>query len=127
MVSLNKSFLWGIIFASFTWTTSLYLYWQLSSSNTNIVTTTFISPAENYQAKNAHHKVSSNDIDDISGRQKLKGWKDRSGYKRAFFKKYYNSEKLVKSLQPVLPEGNTLEDPSKLLLLIIFNTCVKFT
>ncbi|KAK5646020.1 hypothetical protein RI129_004484 [Pyrocoelia pectoralis] len=33
MVSLNKSFLYGIGFASITWTISLYLYWQLNKTN----------------------------------------------------------------------------------------------
>nr|XP_023017071.1 polypeptide N-acetylgalactosaminyltransferase 35A-like [Leptinotarsa decemlineata] len=35
MVSLNKSFLYGICFASLTWMISLYLYFQISNSDAN--------------------------------------------------------------------------------------------
>ncbi|XP_018320488.1 polypeptide N-acetylgalactosaminyltransferase 35A isoform X2 [Agrilus planipennis] len=42
MVSLNKSFFYGICFASVTWLISLYLYWQLNKSS-NIETTVFPS------------------------------------------------------------------------------------
>lgn len=32
MTKINKSFIWGSLFASLTWTISLYLYWSLNSS-----------------------------------------------------------------------------------------------
>lgn len=114
MVSLNKSFLWGIIFASFTWTTSLYLYWQLSSSNISTATSTFMTPSRNtfYGTKSAQHRIMHNEIDEPNDKKKF-GWKNRLGYKETFFKKYHNSDKLIKSLQPVAPKDNTLDDPSK--------------
>ncbi|XP_045458297.1 polypeptide N-acetylgalactosaminyltransferase 35A [Melitaea cinxia] len=40
MGKLNNSFLWGIIFASATWSISLYLYWLLNMSGENIVNNT---------------------------------------------------------------------------------------
>lgn len=36
MISLNKSFLYGTFFASITWIISLYLYAQLTKTDTNI-------------------------------------------------------------------------------------------
>ncbi|XP_013179562.1 PREDICTED: polypeptide N-acetylgalactosaminyltransferase 35A isoform X1 [Papilio xuthus] len=36
MARLNNSFLWGILFASITWTISLYLYWLLNLSGDSI-------------------------------------------------------------------------------------------
>lgn len=40
MVSINKSFLYGIFFASITWAVSLYLYWQLNKNDFSLITTT---------------------------------------------------------------------------------------
>lgn len=115
MVSLNKSFLWGTVFASLTWMTSLYLYWQLNSTNVNVPSSTFKSPAEQiYQSKFAYNnKELDNSIDDLSEKKKFYAWKNKLSYKEKFFKKYQNSERLIKSLQPVGFKDNTLDDPSK--------------
>lgn len=123
MVSLNKSFIWGIIFASITWIISLYLYWQLSLSNANMVTSTqFISPSEfmNHAPKAVNHNIMGNEIPENNVRKKWNDWKDKMNNKKAFFKKYHNSDNLIKSLQPVYPKDETLEDPGLSIISFIF-------
>lgn len=54
MLSMNKSFIYGICFASFTWIISLYLYMELNKSLTNSVNVTELS----FDAlKEVHSKV----------------------------------------------------------------------
>ncbi|CAK1588228.1 unnamed protein product [Parnassius mnemosyne] len=55
MGKINNSFLWGIIFASATWSISLYLYWLLNMSGETVVTN-----AENkmhYRLINSEEKI----------------------------------------------------------------------
>lgn len=39
----NNSFLWGILFASTTWSISLYLYWMLNANGKYRIIETYIS------------------------------------------------------------------------------------
>ncbi|XP_026463081.1 polypeptide N-acetylgalactosaminyltransferase 35A [Ctenocephalides felis] len=133
MAKLNKSFIWGTLFASLTWTVSLYLYWGLNSTaETQQSTSISYSPVP---AKfiGKQRPYSSNDVlaqnkNDVS-RKALKWEKyakskymleERSMNKYDVLKKpkmsedmdkkLYNpnkvSDKLLKELQPivVLPE-----------------------
>lgn len=133
MAKLNKSFIWGTLFASLTWTVSLYLYWGLNSTaETQQSTSISYSPVPaKFIAK--QRPYSSNDVlaqnkNDVS-RKALKWEKyakskymleERSMNKYDVLKKpkmsedmdkkLYNpnkvSDKLLKELQPivVLPE-----------------------
>lgn len=109
MVSLNRSFLYGICFASLTWVISLYLYFQLTKNDimSNKIPTQqswsfkskLIEPLQKY-SKNL--KTSNN---------------------------YINSRHLIKQLQPVsatpkatdhFEEGEKCVSHSKLKVLLIF-------
>lgn len=101
MLSLNKSFLWGMIFASITWIFSLYLYCQIISIETSPPSSThFISPSDRAKLTSERHRFINNDIEE-GMRKKWHSWKDRMNYQRTFMKKYHNSDQLIKSLQPV--------------------------
>ncbi|KAJ8917489.1 hypothetical protein NQ315_005538 [Exocentrus adspersus] len=82
MVSLNKSFLYGICFASLTWVVSLYLFFQLTKSKS---TFTKVPTPHSWSVKN-------NIVDPF-----LKYTKNNAGPSQT----YVNSPELVKKLQPV--------------------------
>lgn len=128
MVSLNKSFLWGIIFASITWITSLYLYWQLTNSNTATASSHYSSQLvknDQFFSKSSGKNdvlnlIVSNEID-----KSLFGSKDVVEKKRKKYKSYYNSEKLIKSLQPVSPKSSVDIDKGILCHVSVFEVLYK--
>ncbi|KAJ8961296.1 hypothetical protein NQ318_008982 [Aromia moschata] len=89
MVSLNRSFLYGIGFASFTWIISLYLYFQLTKND-------IVANDTRVQTEQPWHKYNS--INEPS--QKYSS-KDKSYLKKGS-SNFLNSGKLIKKLQPVL-------------------------
>lgn len=88
MVSINKSFLYGIFFASITWTVSLYLYWQLNRKD---YYNTTVSPLVLSRDKPITYNHAAN---------RHKWWsKDKHS-------NYVNSEKNIAKLQPVNKYSN---------------------
>lgn len=101
MVSLNKSFLYGICFASLTWIVSLYLYFQLTSQEAYTKNT--IQPwAER------SHPLMNGIMEESAKNYHI----DKSHEKR--YKKYNNKE-LIRKLQPVFSKPS--EDLDEGLLL----------
>lgn len=90
MVSINKSFLYGIFFASMTWTISLYLYWQLNKNEHSVSATT--SPL-----------VLSRDKQQIKENRIINKHKWWSLDKHS---NYVNSERNIAKLQPVNRHAN---------------------
>lgn len=94
MVSLNKSFLYGIGFASITWTISLYLYWQLNKTN-NVSLSSTHNPVNNlpqfYKQKLPEENFREQEKSNI--------FKD-TVLKKPKFENYINSNKLMKELEP---------------------------
>lgn len=101
MVSINKSFLYGIFFASITWTISLYLYWQLNRNELSVGTTT--SPLVLSRDK----PIKENRIIN-----KHKWWSLDSKDKHS---NYVNSERNIAKLQPINRHANQ-SDAGKFLL-----------
>lgn len=62
MRRLNNSFIWGILFASVTWTISLYLYWLLNMSGEDIMNLTF--------QRNHYHLLNAEEKDHIKNNDK---------------------------------------------------------
>ncbi|KAB0798532.1 hypothetical protein PPYR_09525 [Photinus pyralis] len=86
MVSLNKSFFYGIGFASITWAVSLYLYWQLTQ-------TLSIRPSP-----------TSSSIQAVSQSSRIDAARENDEMHEAPYIKggtYVNSPQLVKKLQPL--------------------------
>lgn len=92
MVSINKSFLYGIFFASITWTVSLYLYWQLNKSNGLLNTT--VSPLVLSRDK---------EIKDNNVLNRQKWWNFNIKNKHS---DYVNSQKNIALLQSVNKYAN---------------------
>lgn len=94
MVSINKSFLYGITFASLTWIISIYLY-------------THIQTYGNHSTPKAATEVFRNRVDDNYKHDKKKTFMSKDYYKKNQFKTF-NSQALVKKLQPkITHSGNT--------------------
>ncbi|EFA04575.1 polypeptide N-acetylgalactosaminyltransferase 35A [Tribolium castaneum] len=92
MASINKSFLYGICFASITWIISLYLYINLTN---NEPTTTHIP----FKFAKTGHPLNSFDRDyKVSKSYRLR---------RKFFNQGTNSKQLINKLQPVYPKLST--------------------
>lgn len=114
MNTINKSFLWGIVFASVTWIISVYLYMQLAASTgpSFAISTQFSSPTgkieqviiKKNKINNDLNLIISNNIGNAIDKQIHAGVKDaQEKNKKVETKSYVNSDKLIKSLQPVLP------------------------
>ncbi|RZC32985.1 polypeptide N-acetylgalactosaminyltransferase 35A [Asbolus verrucosus] len=89
MVSINKSFIYGICFASVTWLISLCLYIKITRDEPN----TTLGPSK-LSSKNLHlfNKIADNDQKHYS----------KGDYTKKKYSNYVNSEQLIKSLKPVL-------------------------
>ncbi|CAB3225240.1 unnamed protein product [Arctia plantaginis] len=61
MVRINNNFLWGIFFASLTWSVSIYLYWLLNLSGKDKV---------NLSAKRSYHLANTNEKNRIKNSDK---------------------------------------------------------
>lgn len=91
MVSINKSFLYGICFASVTWSVSLYLFWQLNKATDVLQPTTYPS-YDNYALRN---------ITGDKEEGKIHNFKDETREEKQAFKQYINRLQSQNSLQPV--------------------------
>lgn len=87
MVTINKSFVCGTCFASFTWLVSLYLYWQLTKSDD----------------LSGSSRQLSNSVHDANGQDT--GYKDQGHILSG--RNYVNSDKLRRQLQPILTKGSS--------------------
>lgn len=112
MARLNNSFLWGILFASVTWSISIYLYWLLNMSGDNMAT--FKDKKTHYHLVNLEEKnnIKNNDksiaalegknllLDSARDEEKFSGniWKFQR-YKSDNLKKSLLKEKYSKHLQ----------------------------
>lgn len=93
MVSINRSFLYGICFASFTWMISLYLLWQLNKT-TDVSQLPTIFPSNN--------KYIETNVSNIENSYaKMYSFKDKTMEEKQAFKKYISSLQALKDLQPV--------------------------
>lgn len=92
MVNLNRSFLYGICFASLTWIISLYLYFQITSSeNSTKKSAEFtIWTQEQILSKTQIHKTASTQNNTFNNNQ--------------------NSPKLIKKLTPIKRKKVELDD-----------------
>lgn len=100
MVSINKSFLYGVGFASLTWIISFYLYTQLSTS-ISANSARFFVP----------HSESTNHPSE-SSKYMNKYW-DKSYYKKNKGGSSFNSNSLVEKLRPIQvgpSESNKLDE-----------------
>ncbi|XP_026499855.1 polypeptide N-acetylgalactosaminyltransferase 35A isoform X1 [Vanessa tameamea] len=113
MGKLNNSFLWGIIFASATWSVSLYLYWLLNLSGENVVN--LKKDRFHYQLVNREEKdrIKNNDksIAALEGKNLLydspkenianymdKKWKHQKGMSDYYKRKVMLRDKFTKQL-----------------------------
>lgn len=95
MVSLNKSFIYGIFVASFTWCICLYLYYQLS-----------LTEKAHAHSATRQYLINNNVLDVEEDLKHLSIGK--GNFKKAWSQNVnvgFNSEKLLKQLQPVPVEG----------------------
>lgn len=101
MVNLNRSFLYGICFASLTWIISLYLYFQITSSENSTNKSEFtIWTQEQILSKTQIHKTAtSQNINTLNNQ---------------------NSPELIKKLTPIKRKKVELDD-GKLVLNIYCN------
>ncbi|KAI4465254.1 n-acetylgalactosaminyltransferase [Holotrichia oblita] len=88
MVSINRSFLYGICFASVTWIISLYLFWQLNKS-INILQQPTMYPSNSIKTINSYEGG------------KIHNFKDETKEEKQAFKQYINNIQAHKDLQPV--------------------------
>uniref|UniRef100_A0A182RI09 Polypeptide N-acetylgalactosaminyltransferase n=1 Tax=Anopheles funestus TaxID=62324 RepID=A0A182RI09_ANOFN len=120
----SKSFLWGVMAASLTWSISLYLYWNLSNTSTNGETvggefrlaktpTSAAAIGEDSRQRIGKHQNSLFGASDE--RLRLKSSKQVEKSKSLFKEKYARfmhekekrriSHRLIDQLQPMLPNG----------------------
>lgn len=129
---VSKSFLWGVIAASLTWTVSLYLYWSLSSGSSSVASVPTASMLQRDQSdgeQSAAAVVGPVDQDTMNRKAHVHnghqsnlvglesfGEKMGNGKSFSFFKEKYNryqkeqayrkiSHKLMDELQPMMPNG----------------------
>lgn len=112
MNTINKSFLWGIVFASITWLISIYLYMQLSKTTGGSLSQPRRMEPVMIQHENNYFNNDLNNIisNEISGTYRKKFFDGAKDSDMRNLKKYYNSAKLIKSLQPVLPSSKSIID-----------------
>lgn len=91
MPSINRSFLYGICFASATWIISLYLFWQLNKT-TNILQQPTIQSSNNNNIRNVFDNVA---------RSKIHNFKEETREEKQALKQYINNLQSHKNLQPV--------------------------
>lgn len=128
---VSKSFLWGVIAASLTWSVSLYLYWSLSSGSTSVASIptgaglrghgdsgnslAVIGPVEQTEEVEKKMMFQNGHQNNLVGLDPLEGKTD-TGKSFSFFKDKYNryrkeqefrkiSHKLMDELQPIMPNG----------------------
>lgn len=99
MVSINKSFLYGIGCASVTWIISLYLYTQLTKTSTNN-TLKALSPSS--------AALKNEFLDNETWKYKKKN-KDKSSYKNSQGN-YVNSNDLIEKLKPIQKNAPNISD-----------------
>lgn len=116
MNTINKSFLWGIVFASITWLISIYLYMQLSKTTGGSLSQPRRMEPVMIQHENNYFNNDLNNIisNEISGTYRKKFFDGAKDSDMRNLKKYYNSAKLIKSLQPVLPSSKSIIDKGKI-------------
>lgn len=128
---VSKSFLWGVIAASLTWSVSLYLYWSLSSSSDSVASVSTASLLQGEQNAGEQSAAVVGPVDqDIMNRKthvlnghqnnlvglESFGEKPGNGKSFSFFKEKLNrnekelsfrkiSHKLLDELQPMMPNG----------------------
>lgn len=90
MVSINKSFLYGIGFASITWIISLTLYIRLTKNEDNDTALTL--------TKYSKRSYSFNDLDNTINKESVK----------RKYSQYVNSQQLLKKLSQKAVQPNTL-------------------
>lgn len=105
MVSLNRSFLYGIGITSLTWIICLYLYSQLNQ----------LAQSEKLEKHYTHlprinKEIVNNNVIDIDDKSKSK---ESNNYKNEWYKKYKNSEQNIKKLQPVFKTNSKLSKDEK--------------
>uniref|UniRef100_A0A182M077 Polypeptide N-acetylgalactosaminyltransferase n=1 Tax=Anopheles culicifacies TaxID=139723 RepID=A0A182M077_9DIPT len=119
----SKSFLWGVMAASLTWSISLYLYWNLSNASTNqaaggdfrLTKTTAASIAIGEDSRQRLGKHQNGLYGASDERMRLKSAKQVEKSKSLFKEKYARfmhekekrriSHRLIDQLQPMLPNG----------------------
>lgn len=110
MVTINKSFWYGICCASFTWMISLYLYWQLNKTEINNVLPTGVSNKHRAEkiVRDWHYNALESNDNKINHK-----WQNVEEHKQNL-KNYFNSEKLLEQLQPRFPKikGATSDEQS---------------
>lgn len=99
-MNLNKSFFYGICFASVTWAVSLYLFWQLSKNVS-------YDPLPSYSPVSTH-QVDLHDNSLLGGEYEKANHAKDNILKKPKRNNYVNSQKLIKGLQPVTqkPQGH---------------------
>ncbi|XP_058128947.1 polypeptide N-acetylgalactosaminyltransferase 35A [Anopheles ziemanni] len=115
---MSKSFLWGVAAASFTWTISLYLYWNLSNSTTTAGNSLTAGRAMKTPTSAmvdlphpAMHQNSLLEVDDKSLSKSKLFDKGRSLFKEKYERFLREQEKrrishrLIDELQPIFPNG----------------------
>lgn len=128
---VSKSFLWGVIVASLTWSVSLYLYWSLNSGSGSVASVPTASMLQGGQdageqsaavigpvdqdTMNRKTHVQNGHQNNLVGLESL-GEKAGDGKSFSFFKEKLNrnrkeqafrkiSHKLLDELQPMMPNG----------------------
>ncbi|CAH0703417.1 unnamed protein product [Spodoptera exigua] len=111
MGKLNNSFVWGIFFASATWSISLYLYWLLNLNGENTINSTenrlsyrFVNTDQKNQLKNNDRSIATLEgknllLDNANVNDKFSGnmWKYQKG-KSDYYSKMMLKEKYAKHL-----------------------------
>lgn len=126
---VSKSFVWGVIAASLTWSVSLYLYWSLSSSGSNSAIASIptaghgdrgkalavIGPVEQTEDMEKRTFIQNGHQNNLVALNPFEG-KIENGKSYSLFKEKYNryrkeqdfrkiSHKLMDELQPMMPNG----------------------
>lgn len=126
---VSKSFVWGVIAASLTWSVSLYLYWSLSSSGSNSAIASIptaghgdrgralavVGPVEQTEDMEKRTFIQNGHQNNLVALNPFEG-KIENGKSYSLFKEKYNryrkeqdfrkiSHKLMDELQPMMPNG----------------------
>ncbi|XP_058822924.1 polypeptide N-acetylgalactosaminyltransferase 35A-like [Topomyia yanbarensis] len=125
---VSKSFLWGVLAASLTWSISLYLYWNLNSSSDAVASAPaslasatssgrknddkqlpVVGPVEQEQSKKQWQNGHQNQLDNLAGKslneKSFSFFKDKLGRYKSDQEHKKISHKLFDELQPIFPNG----------------------
>lgn len=105
---MNRSFVFGIIVASTTWCFSLYLYWSLTRTSSDIPLKSFqLAPVPDSQQYVAlKHSNYHNDLNQLNDKEsKYQMQKDN------LYKKYKKEKKFRKISQKLVDELKPIQEP----------------